>query len=87
MSPALFVIIADANFPAIDAVDGALGTQKIQNAVSMGGFTYYVTSNLVPPGGTVYLARLNANGSFIVSQSKQPALTTRHTFMGWTIPA
>jgi len=53
----------------------------------MGGNTYYITGNLTPPGGTTYVARLNANGTFIVSQSKQPALTVVHTFNGWTIPA
>jgi hypothetical protein len=87
MSPALFVIIADASFPAIDAVDGAAGTQKIQNAVSMGAYTYYITSNLTPPAGSVYVARLLSTGQFIVSQSHQPALgATKHTFAGWTIP-
>lgn len=87
MSPALFVIIADASFAPIQTADAQLAQPQIQNAVHMGGFTYYITGNLTPPGGTVYVARLNANGSFIVSQSRQPALSAAaHTFAGWAIP-
>lgn len=87
MNPSLFIVIASASFAAILAVDGPGGTGLIQGSVDMGGNVYYITGNLTPPGGTLYIARLNANGTFLVSQSRQPALTTIHTFAGWTIPA
>ena len=81
MTPALYVVVTDAVFAGI--VD-----PQIENHVSMGGFTGYITYNLTPPSPTLYVARLNANGSFIVSQSKQPGFTTvLQTFLGWAIPA
>ncbi len=82
MTPALFVIVPDSSFAAIQLADAA-----IQGSVSMGGFTYYITGTLTPPSGTDYVARLNANGSFLVSQSRQPALAAAaQTFAGWAIP-
>jgi hypothetical protein len=88
MSPALFIIIAYASYPAILAVDGSGGTNLIQGSVSRNGFTHYITGNLTPPGGTVYIMRLNANGSFLSNQSKQPAyVLVTDTFFGWGIPA
>lgn len=88
MIPLLFIVIADANFDAIAAADALLPVPQIQSVVSMGGFTNYITTNLVPPGGTAYIMRRNANGSFLMSQSKQPAyVTALHTFSGWPVPA
>jgi len=88
MNASLMIIIADASYPAILAVDGPAGTNLIQGSVSRNGFTHYVTGNLTPPGGTVYIERQNANGSFLVNQSKQPAYTiVTDTFFGWPIPA
>jgi len=87
MNASLFVVISDAAFATLKAADDLLTPPQIEGSVSMGGNTYYITGNLTPPGGTTYIARLNANGTFIVSQSKQPALTVVHTFNGWTIPA
>ncbi len=87
MNASLFVIISDASFAPIKSADDLLTPPQIQGSVSLGGNTYYITGNLTPPGGTTYIARLNANGAFIVSQSKQPALTCVHTFNGWAIPA
>ena len=88
MTPSLFIIIADASYPAILAVDGPTGTGLIQGSVSRNGFTHYITGNLTPPGGTVYIERQNANGTFIANQSKQPAYATvTDTFLGWPIPA
>ena len=88
MTPVDYIVVADANFPAINAVDGPTGTNLIQQAVSLGGFTGYITGNLVQPGTSLYVARLNANGSMIVNQSKQAGLTSVvHTYAGWAIPA
>ena len=89
MTPAFFFIISDAGFAPILTADGPTGTNKIQGYVSMAGFTYYLTTNLTPPGGTVYAKRLNADGSVLVSQSVQPGLTggVKNTFYGWSIPA
>lgn len=81
MNPALFVTVTDATFAGI--VD-----PQIQGSTSRGGFTGYITGNLTPPGSTLYICRLNANGSFIVNQSKQPGYTSvLFTFLGWNIPA
>lgn len=89
MTPRFFFIIADASFAAILATDGPTGTNLIENHNSFLGFTYYMTLNLTPPGGTVYAKRLNADGSFLVSQSVQPGLTGGpvNSFAGWGIPA
>jgi len=87
MTPSFFFVMPDANFAPILAAEGPLGTNVIQGYVSMGGNTYYITSNLTPPSGTNYACRMNSNGGFIVSQSKKPALTPAHTFFGWDIPA
>lgn len=82
------VIISDANYVAVLAADGPSGTNVIQGSVSRNGFTHYVTGNLTPPGSTVYIMRLNVNGSFLANQSKQPAYTTiTDTFFGWPVPA
>ena len=80
MSPALFVVMTDANFAGVS-------DSQIQGSVSLNGNTYFITGTLTPPAGTLYVARLNANGTFIVSQSRQPALTPALTFFGWAIPA
>ncbi len=80
MNPSLFVVVTDAVFAGIS-------DPQIQGSESLGGNTYYITGNLTPPTPTLYIARLNANGTFIVNQSKQPALTPIHTFFGWAIPA
>lgn len=88
MNPVDYIVMTDANFVPVLAADGPSGTNSIQNFVSMGGFTGYITSNLTTPGTTLYIARLNANGTFIVSQSKQPGLTSvLQTYLGWAIPA
>lgn len=81
MTPALMVIISDANFAGV--VD-----PLIQGVISDNGFTHYITGTLTPPGNTVYVVRQNANGSFLQSQSRQPAYTVvTDTFFGWPIPA
>ena len=83
MSPAFFIVVTDANFAIIQATD-----TQIQGSVSRNGFTSYITGNLTPPATRLYAARLNADGSFIVSQSKQAGYTTvADTFFGWAIPA
>lgn len=87
MQSVLFTVVSDANFVAINGTDGPAGTQKIQNAVSLGGNTYYITANLTRPATSTYAAMLLSNGSFIVSQSKQPALTPALGFFGWALPA
>lgn len=88
MSAAFFVIIDDATFATILAIDGPSGTNLIQGYVSRNGFTHYITGNLTPPGGSVYLMRQNANGTFLLSRNKQPAYTAvTDTFYGWPIPA
>ncbi len=70
------VIIADASYSLILTTDGP------------NGFTHYITGNLTPPGGTVYVMRLNANGTFLASVSKQPAYAVvTDTFLGWPVPA
>lgn len=82
------VIIADAAYVAILATDGPNGTNLIQGSVSRGGFTHYITGNLVPPVGWDYVMRQNANGSFLLSGSRQPAYSViTDTFFGWAIPA
>lgn len=81
MNPALMIIVPDLTFAGI--VDA-----QIQGSISRNGFTHYVTGNLTPPGGTVYIMRLNANGSFLANQSKQPAYAlVTDTFFGWPVPA
>ena len=88
MIPVDYIVVTDANFVPILAADGPSGTNLIQNFVSMAGFTGYITGNLVSPGTSLYIARLNANGSMIVNQSKQAGLTSVvHTYAGWAIPA
>ena len=88
MTPAFFIVVTDANFVPILATDGPTGTNLIQGSVSRNGFTSYITGNLTPPATRLYAARLNADGSFIVSQSKQAGYTTvADTFMCWAIPA
>lgn len=88
MNPALFVTVADANYAPILALDGPAGTNLIQDSYSAGGFTGYITGNLTPPGGSLYICRLNANGSFLVNQSKQASYTSvLFTFLGWAIPS
>jgi hypothetical protein len=88
MSPVDYIVVTDANFVSILAADGPSGTNLIQNFVSLGGFTGYITANLTSPGTSLYIARLNANGSIIVNQSKQPGLTSvLQTYLGWPIPA
>ena len=88
MNPVLFIIIADLSYAAILAADGPSGTNLIQGSVSRNGFTHYITGNLTPPGGTVYVMRLNANGTFLASVSKQPAYAVvTDTFLGWPVPA
>lgn len=82
----LYTVVPDANFAAILATDGPLGTNKIQGSVSMGGYTYYITANTARPASSVYAMMLMPNGSFVLSQSKLPALTPVHTFLGWNIP-
>jgi len=82
MNSAFFFVIPDASFASILATDN-----QIQGYVSMSGSTYYITGNPTPPGGTTYACRMNANGTFIRSQARQPALTPVHTFFGWNIPA
>ena len=93
MQQVLYTIVPDANFPdanfpAILATDGLTGTNLIQGSVSMGGFTYYITANTARPASSVYAMMLMPNGSFIMSQSKRPALVAPlQTFLGWAIPA
>ncbi len=87
MNPALFIVIADASYPAILAVDGPGGTNLIQGSVSMGGNTYYITGHLSLPGGALYVAKILSDGTFIVSLVKQAGLTPVHTFFGWGVPA
>ena len=82
----LFTIVPDANWAAIYATDGPSGTNLIQGWNDMGGNVYYITANLSRPSSSVYAAMLMPNGTFIVSQSKLPALTPVLTFMGWDIP-
>lgn len=82
------IIIADASYPAILAVDGSSGTGLIQGSVSRNGFTHYITGNLTPPAGNVYVMRQLANGGFISNVSRQPAYATiTDTFFGWPVPA
>lgn len=83
------VIIADASFAAILAVDGPGGTNLIQGIVSRNGFTHYVTGNLIPPVGNLYAMRQLANNAgFISNVSRQPAYTLiTDTFFGWPVPA
>lgn len=81
MTPALFIIVSDATFAGIS-------DPQIQGSVSRNGFTHYITGNLTPPGGTLYIMRSLANGGFISNQSKQPAYATAtDTFFGWPVPA
>ena len=88
MNPAFFIVVTDANYVPILAADGPSGTNLIQNSVSTGGFTSYITGNLTPPGTRLYAARLNADGSFIVSQSKLAGYPVAlMTYLGWAIPA
>lgn len=88
MTPAFFIVVTDANYAPILATDGPSGTNLIQGSVSRNGFTSYITGNLTPPGTRLYAMRINADGSFILSQSKLPGYTTvADTFAGWTIPA
>ena len=85
MTPALMVIIADASFAAISAADT---TGQIRGSVSRNGFTHYITFNLTPPGGTVFVQRMNADGSVLRTQAKQPAYTViTDTFFGWPAPS
>ena len=86
MQQTLFTIVSDADFVAINTTDGATGTRKIQNAVSLGGNTYYITTNLSRPATSTYAMMLMPNGTFIASQSRLPALTPVLTFLGWAIP-
>lgn len=88
MNPSLFIIMTDANFAPIKAADDVRAVPEIQGFVSRNGFTHYITGNLTPPGGTVYIMRQNANGTYIANQSKQPAYATvTDSFFGWPIPA
>lgn len=88
MNPSFFVVVTDANFVPILAADGPSGTNLIQGSVSRGGFTSYITGNLTPPGTRLFAMRMNADGSFILSQAKLPGYTTvADTFAGWAIPA
>ena len=88
MSPAFFIVVTDANFVPILAADGPSGTNLIQGSVSIGGWTSYITGNLTPPGTRLYAARQNADGSFIVTQSKLSGYPIAlMTFFGWNIPA
>ena len=87
MQQVLFTVVPDANWPAILATDGPTGTNLIQGYVDMGGYVYYITGNTARPASSVYAMMLMPNGSFIMSQSKLPALTPVHTFSGWNIPA
>ena len=83
MNPALFVIMTTADYQT----GPALTDTQIQGSVDMGSNTYFITGNLTPPASTTYVCRMNANGTFLVSQSRQAGLTPIHTFLGWQIPA
>ena len=87
MQQVLFTIVPDTNWAAIYATDGLTGTNLIQGYVDMGGYVYYIPANLARPSSSVYAMMLMPNGSFILSQSKLPALTPVHTFSGRSIPA
>ena len=87
MMQLLYTVVPDASFAAILAADGPTGTNKIENYVSMGGNTYYITENTARPAASLYAMMLMPNGSMILSQSKQAGLTPVHTFAGWAIPA
>ena len=83
----LYTVVPDASFAAILAVDGPTGTNKIENYVSMGGNTYYITENTTPPAASIYSLMRMPNGSFIASRTWQGGLPAVHTFLGWPIPA
>jgi hypothetical protein len=86
MTSTLFVVIDNVSFAVVQTADSKLAVSQIQNAIVFGVNTYYITENLTPAAGALYVAKMNVDKSQVVLAAKSVALTPLLTFFGWAIP-
>lgn len=84
MTPVLRVIL-----PTLSVTELPLGTvgTKLTGAVTYGTNSDYITDNLIPPVGALYVAKMDDKGAITVLTAKSAALTPTHSYLGWPIPA
>jgi len=79
MTPVLRVIMPTLSVTAL--------ASTLQGTVAYGTNSDYITDNLTPPVGALYVAKMDDKGAITVLAAKSVALTPAHTYLGWPIPA
>jgi len=79
MTPVLRVILPTISVSVL--------ASTLEGSVAYGTNTDYITDNLTPPVGALYVAKMDDKGAITVLAAKSVTLTPTHTYLGWPIPA